>query len=258
VHNRTRSKAQHLIDAGAQWCDTVQQAVEDAAIVITMLGYPRDVEQLYLGGDGIVEHAKEGACLIDMTTSRPGLAREIHDRALVRGISCLDAPVSGGDVGARNATLTIMVGGEQVVFDQMLPMLRLLGENVILQGAPGCGQHTKMCNQIVIATAMIGTCEALAYAQKSGLDPHRVLQSIRGGAAGSWTLTNLAPRIVNGDFEPGFYIHHFIKDLTIAREEALLTGTEFPGLELALRLYKSLNERVQQTKGTQALAQLYR
>ncbi|MED4287441.1 NAD(P)-dependent oxidoreductase [Priestia megaterium] len=253
VYNRTQSRAKELVDKGAVWIETVGELAEQSDIIITMVGYPQDVKEVYLGEEGILNKAKKGTYAIDMTTSSPILARDIHSQAIERGIHTLDAPVSGGDVGAQQAKLAIMVGGLKEDFDYVKPILELMGTNIVLQGGPGSGQHTKMCNQIAIASNMIGVCEAILYAEKAGLDPNVVLQSIETGAAGSWSLSNLAPRMIKGDFEPGFYIKHFIKDMKIAIETAEEMKLYTPGLRLAKSLYEKLAEDNQENKGTQAL-----
>ncbi len=238
VYNRTRSKAESLVKRGARWADSAGEAARGADVVISIVGYPADVEEIYFGGSGILNNATEGSVLIDMTTSRPDIAVRIAEAADERGCAALDAPVSGGDVGARERRLSIMVGGEKVAFDAVLPILELMGGNIVLQGGPGAGQHTKMCNQIAIAAGMLGVCEALAYAEQAGLDSATVLQSIGAGAAGSWSLSNLAPRIIASNFAPGFYVKHFIKDLSIAVDSAQSMGLDLPGLELAKAMYE--------------------
>lgn len=253
VYSRTRAKAEELIEAGAEWRNSPGEAAKDADAVITMVGYPHDVEEVYLGEGGIIANAKKGAYLIDMTTSSPKLARRIYDEAKKAGLYALDAPVSGGDIGAREGRLSIMVGGDKEVFEAALPLFEAMGTNIVLQGGPGAGQHTKMCNQIAIASNMIGVCEALIYAKKSGLDPKNVLKSIETGAAGSWSLSNLAPRIINGDFEPGFYVKHFVKDMGIALESAREMGLDLPGLKLASELYQKMVDNGFGDKGTQVL-----
>lgn len=253
VYTRTKEKAEELLEQGAVWKERVSELAQASNVIITMVGYPSDVEEVYLGAEGIVSHAKPGSYLIDMTTSKPTLAKEIYEAAKKHSLHSLDAPVSGGDVGAREARLTIMVGGDQEAFDEMEPLLKVMGTNVILQGGPGAGQHTKMCNQITIASNMIGVCEAIAYAKKAGLDPSRVLESISAGAAGSWSLSNLAPRMIAGNFAPGFYIKHFIKDMSIALEAAKEMGLLTPGLELSKSLYEELADRGEEDSGTQAL-----
>jgi 3-hydroxyisobutyrate dehydrogenase len=257
VYNRTKAKAEELLSIGANWCENVKELATKSDVIITIVGYPQDVEEVYFGEDGIIENAKEGTYLIDMTTSKPSLAKQIFDAAKRKNLFALDAPVSGGDVGAKNGTLTIMVGGEEKVFDAVLPILKVMGKNIQLQGPAGSGQHTKMANQIKIASNMIGVCEAIAYAKKAGLDPAKVLDSISTGAAGSWSLSNLAPRMINGDFAPGFYIKHFIKDMKIALESAKEMGLLTPGLELSLSLYEELAEKGEEDSGTQALIKLF-
>jgi 3-hydroxyisobutyrate dehydrogenase len=210
VFTRTASKADGLVARGAIWADTPALVAAQCDLVVTMVGYPSDVEEVYLGTHGLLDAAKEGAYLVDMTTSSPKLAEQIAEEAHGFGLHALDAPVSGGDVGARNATLTIMTGGDPEDFDAVRPVLEKLGRNIVLQGPAGAGQHTKMCNQIAIASGMMGVCEALAYAEHAGLAPETVLESIGAGAAGSWSLANLAPRILAGNFAPGFYVKHFI------------------------------------------------
>jgi 3-hydroxyisobutyrate dehydrogenase len=257
VHNRSRQKAQPLLDAGALWHESAGAAAAHAPVVITMLGYPRDVEESYLGAGGIVELAQPGALLIDMTTSSPLLARRIGEAAAARGLQALDAPVSGGDVGAREARLVIMAGGEAAAYERALPVLSLLGKNIALLGPAGSGQHCKMANQIACAVGMVAWCEALAYARGAGLDPGRVHASISGGAAGSWALTNLGPRALKGDFAPGFYVKHIRKDIGIALASARELGLELPGLECARQLYEKVSARGWDELGTQALYKLY-
>ena len=257
VYNRSKEKALDLLTQGAVWKDDIVSLAEKSDIVITMVGYPKDVEEVYLGERGIVEGARPGTVLVDMTTSSPKLAERIAAAAAEKGLFALDAPVSGGDKGAREATLSIMVGGDTAVFEDMLPLFQLMGKNVVLQGGPGSGQHTKMANQIAIASNMMGVCEAVAYAKKSGLDPERVLASISGGAAGSWSLSNLAPRILAGNFAPGFFVKHFIKDMRIALEEAGRMGMETPGLTQAFALYEELAAEGYENDGTHALFKLY-
>jgi 3-hydroxyisobutyrate dehydrogenase len=253
VHNRTKAKAEELVARGAKWAESVAELAAEANVVITIVGYPKDVEEVYLGKGGIINNARPGTYLIDMTTSKPSLAQNIYEEAKKRDMFALDAPVSGGDIGAREARLTIMVGGDPSAFKAVEPILKIMGTNVILQGGAGAGQHTKMCNQIAIASNMIGVCEAIAYAKKSGLNPSLVLKSIESGAAGSWSLSNLAPRMIAGNFAPGFYIKHFLKDMSIALESAKEMGLLTPGLELAKSLYEELAEMGEADSGTQAL-----
>lgn len=256
VYNRTKSRAKDLLAKGALWKETPKELAVASDVVITMIGYPHDVEEVYLGEDGLINHAGPGTVLIDMTTSTPSLARRIAEEGEKKGIFVLDAPVSGGDIGAQNATLAIMVGGKEEVFQAVRPIFEVMGKNIIRQGDAGAGQHTKMCNQIVIASTMMGVCEAVVYAEKAGLDPELVLQSISTGAAGSWSLSNLAPRMINGDFAPGFYIKHFVKDMGIALSEAEAMGFYAPGLELAKSLYQRLIDMGEGESGTQALYKL--
>ncbi|TLS34050.1 NAD(P)-dependent oxidoreductase [Geobacillus thermoleovorans] len=257
VYTRTREKAEGLLQEGAVWKETVADLARESDVVITMVGYPHDVEQVYFGEGGILENARPGTYVIDMTTSTPTLAQSIYEAAKQKGIHALDAPVSGGDIGAREGTLTIMVGGDEDVFLACKPILERLGTNIVRQGGAGAGQHTKMCNQIAIATNMIGVCEAMAYAKRAGLDPFKVLESIAKGAAGSWSLSNLAPRMLSGDFAPGFYVKHFIKDMKIALEEAERMNLPLPGLALAKQLYEELAQAGEENSGTQALYKRY-
>ncbi|MFT3654932.1 2-hydroxy-3-oxopropionate reductase [Bacillus sp. B01(2024)] len=257
VYTRTKQKAEEIVNKGAVWQETVKDLSEKADIVITMVGYPSDVEEIYLGENGILRHAKEGAFVIDMTTSKPSLAKKIAEKAKEKSIHALDAPVSGGDIGAQNGTLAIMAGGEKEAFEACLPLFSVMGENIQYQGPAGSGQHTKMCNQIAIAAGMVGVAEAMAYAEKSGLNPEQVLKSITTGAAGSWSLSNLAPRMLKGDFAPGFYVKHFIKDMGIALEEAELMGEEMPGLALAKSLYDKLSAQGEENSGTQSIYKLW-
>jgi 3-hydroxyisobutyrate dehydrogenase len=257
VYNRTRAKAEPLIEAGAHWHATPQALAAVSDVIFTIVGTPDDVRALYLGDDGLINHARGDAVLVDMTTSSPQLAVELVAHAKARGVLVLDAPVSGGDIGAREGRLSIMVGGSSEALARVEPMLRCLGTTIALQGGPGAGQHAKLCNQIVIASTMMGVCEGLAYAQSAGLDAHTVLSTIGGGAAGGFQLNNLGPRIANGDFAPGFFIEHFIKDMRIAYEEAGHMGRELPGLELVRGLYQKLSEQGYARNGTQALFKLY-
>ncbi|KAB2337324.1 NAD(P)-dependent oxidoreductase [Cytobacillus depressus] len=253
VYSRTKSKAEDLITNGAEWTNSPKEVAEKCNVIITMVGYPSDVEEVYIGKNGIISNGNAGTYVIDMTTSTPTLAKRIHEEAKKKGIFALDAPVSGGDIGAKEAKLSIMVGGDKETFDEMESIFRLLGTNIVYQGEAGSGQHTKMCNQIAIASNMIGVCEAIVYAEKAGLNPDTVLKSISSGAAGSWSLSNLAPRMINGNFEPGFYIKHFIKDMNIAFQEAEAMGMETPGLALAKKMYAQLAEAGEEDSGTQAL-----
>ncbi|MFY9924599.1 MAG: NAD(P)-dependent oxidoreductase [Opitutaceae bacterium] len=257
VFNRTRAKAQPLLDSGALWHDSPGAAAAAAGVVVTMLGFPHDVEETYLGAGGVVERAGRGSLLIDMTTSSPLLARKISAAAEARGLEALDAPVSGGDVGAREARLVIMVGGKAAAYERALPILSLMGKNLALQGPAGAGQHCKMANQIACAVGMVAWCEALAYAKRAGLDPLRVHGSISGGAAGSWAMTHLGPRALAGDFAPGFYVKHIRKDIGIAIASAEELGLELPGLECARKLYDRVASKGWEEFGTQILYRLY-
>lgn len=256
VYNRTKSKADNLVKKGAQWKNRVSDLAKESDVVISIVGYPKDVEEIYFGQNGILENAKRESIVIDMTTSKPSLAQKIYEAAKNRGIYALDAPVSGGDVGARDAALSIMVGGDEEVFEKARPLFELMGKNIVWQGKAGSGQHTKMCNQIAIAANMMGVCEAMAYAKKSGLDPETVLKSIEVGGAGSWSLSNLAPRMIKGDFKPGFYVKHFVKDMNIALNEAENMNLETPALKLSKSLYDKLLEQNKGDCGTQVLYEL--
>ncbi len=257
VFNRTRQRALPLLEEGARWAASPAKAAREADAVITIVGFPKDVEEVYIGEKGLFSAARPGTLLIDMTTSSPLLAKRLYEEGHARNLPVLDAPVSGGDRGAREATLSIMAGGDESAFHAALPLFHALGKNVILQGGPGAGQHTKMVNQIAIASGMIGVCEALAYAGRAGLDPLRVLDSISGGAAGSWSLSNYGPRILQGDFKPGFYVKHFVKDMSIALDSAREMGLDVPGLELALKLYQRLVDAGKGDEGTQALFKIF-
>jgi 3-hydroxyisobutyrate dehydrogenase len=257
VYNRTREKAQPLLDAGAQWHDAPASVARAVDVVITMLGFPSDVEDVYLGREGLIASARPNALLIDMTTSSPALAARIATAAQQRGLSALDAPVSGGDLGAREARLVIMVGGDESGFAAARPLFELMGKNIVRHGGPGAGQHCKMANQIAVAASMLAWVEALAYARSAGLEPARVLESISGGAAGSWSMTNLAPRALAGNFAPGFYVKHFLKDMRIALDSAAEMKLELPGLECAKRLYDQVAAHGWSEDGTQALYKLY-
>lgn len=257
VYTRTKAKAKSLINNGAKWKNSVAELASTSDVIITIVGYPNDVEEVYFGENGIIQNARANTYVIDMTTSKPSLAKKIYQESKKKNIYALDAPVSGGDVGARNGTLAIMVGGEEEVFLDMKPIFEILGENIILQGDAGAGQHTKLANQITIASNMVGVCEAIIYAKRAGLNPELVLDSITTGAAGSWSLANLGPRMIKGDFDPGFYVKHFIKDMRIAIESAQEMGLSTPGLNLSLKLYEELAEMGENDSGTQALIKLF-
>jgi len=253
VYNRTRARAEPLIARGATWHDDAGAAASQASIVITMVGLPRDVEDIYLGQGGILARAAPGAILVDMTTSSPSLAVRIAAAAKAKGLRALDAPVSGGDIGARNGSLSIMVGGETHAYEAVRPLLECMGSTIVHQGPAGAGQHTKLTNQIVVAGNLVAVCEALLYATRAGLDVESVLESISGGAASSWALSNLAPRIVEGDYAPGFFVDHFVKDMGIALEEAARMQIAMPGLALAHQLYVALQAQGHGRDGTQSL-----
>lgn len=257
VYTRTKSKAAELLALGAKWANTPAEASKDQQIIFTMVGYPKDVEEVYSGEEGIFSVANKDTIVVDMTTSEPTLAQKIYEQAKTLQIHSLDAPVSGGDVGAKNGTLSLMIGGDFAVFEKVKPIFEVFGQNIVYQGEAGSGQHTKMCNQIVIASGMIGVCEAMAYGLKAGLKMEDVLRSITAGAAGSWSLSNLAPRMLKGDLEPGFYIKHIIKDMKIALDEAERMNLQLPGLALAKSMYDKLLEEGYGDNGTQALIKYY-
>ncbi len=253
VNNRTRAKAQRLIDAGAAWADSPKAVAEAADVIFTIVGYPAEVRSLILGSDGVLAGCRKGNVVVDMTTSEPSLAVEIAEAAAKLGVAGIDAPVSGGDVGAREARLSIMIGGDKEVVDALAPCWEAMGQAIVHQGGPGAGQHTKMVNQILIAMGMIGVCEALLYAYKAGLDLETVMRSVASGAAGSWMLSNIGPRIIAGDFDPGFFVEHFIKDMGIALEESKRMGLSMPGLALVHQLYLTVQAQGHSRYGTQAL-----
>ena len=253
VFNRTRQKAQTLLEAGAQWADTPKAVAEAADVVFTIVGFPGDVRSVILGPDGALAGSKPGNVVVDMTTSQPSLAVEIAEAAAKQGVSSIDAPVSGGDVGAREARLSIMIGGDTQVVAALRPCFEAMGRTIVHQGPPGAGQHTKMVNQVVIASGMIGVCEALLYGYKAGLDLETVMESIASGAAGSWSLSNLGARIIADNFDPGFFVEHFIKDMGIALEESKRMGLSMPGLALAHQLYLSVQALGHGRDGTHAL-----
>lgn len=257
VYNRTKSKADRIVAEGATWCEGVKSIARQCDLIFTIIGVPADVESVYLNEDGLVNHAKKGTILVDMTTSTPDLAKRIYEAGTQKGLKCLDAPVTGGDVGAKNGTLTIMVGGDQETFNEILPILELMGKTIVYMGAAGSGQHTKMANQIAIAGAAIGMVESLAYSKGAGLDLETVLKAITSGSAASWQLSNMAPRIINDDFNPGFFIKHFIKDMRIASTESKAMDVDLPGLDLVLSLYEECQKRELENCGTQALYKLY-
>ncbi|MCS7192345.1 MAG: NAD(P)-dependent oxidoreductase [Armatimonadetes bacterium] len=253
VYNRTKEKAQPLLDKGARWANSPKEVAEQSDLIFTIVGFPKDVREVYFGKEGILAGTKPNMILVDMTTTEPSLAKEIYEAAKARGATALDAPVSGGDVGAREARLSIMVGGDKEAFEAILPIFEAMGKNIVYQGGPGSGQHTKMCNQIVIAGTMIGVCEALLYGYKAGLNLETVLQSISKGAAACWTLDNLAPRILQRNFEPGFFVEHFVKDMEIVLKESAQMNLVLPGLALVHQLYLALKANGHGKKGTHAL-----
>jgi 3-hydroxyisobutyrate dehydrogenase len=253
VYNRSRDKAAPLLDAGAAWADTPRAVAERSDVVFAIVGYPKDVREVFLGPQGALHGSKPGAVLVDMTTSEPSLAREIYEAARAKGVASVDAPVSGGDVGAKNAALSIMVGGDAEAVEAVRPLLECLGQTVVHQGPAGAGQHTKMVNQVLIAGTMVGVCEALLYGHKASLNLETVLKSVSTGAAGSKALDVLAPRMLKGDFEPGFYVEHFIKDMGIALAEAERMRLALPGLALVKQLYEAVRALGHGRKGTQAL-----
>ncbi len=253
VYTRTKAKAQPLLEAGAQWADSPQAVAERCSVVFTIVGFPNDVRQVYFGEDGLLAGASEEAILVDMTTTEPSLAQEIYQQAQAQQLHTVDAPVSGGDVGAKNGTLSIMVGGDEPAVAAVMPLLEVMGKNIVHQGEAGAGQHTKMSNQITIAGTMIGVCESLLYGHRAGLDLPTMLRSISGGAAACWTLDQLAPRMVRRNFDPGFYVEHFIKDMGIALQEANRLGLSMPGLALAKQLYEATQAQGHGKLGTHAL-----
>jgi len=257
LYNRSASKADDLVKKGAVLEATVADLAKKSDVMIAIVGFPADVEEVFLGKAGVLENARSGSIAIDMTTSEPDLAVTLYDRGKQRGIHVLDAPVSGGDLGAKNATLSIMVGGDHTTFEAARPIFEIMGKNIVYQGGAGAGQHTKMANQIAIAAGMVAVCESLAYAQRAGLDPERVLESIGQGAAGSWSLNNMGPRIIKQDDQPGFFIKHFIKDMGIATASSKRMGLATPGLDLALALYRKMADRGLENNGTQALFKLF-
>lgn len=253
VFNRTRSKTATLIAAGATWADSPRAVAEASQITFAMVGMPRDVREVFLSENGILAGSQPGNVIVDMTTSQPALAVEIYDAARLKQIPSIDAPVSGGDVGAKNGSLSIMIGGDADVVAALNPLWAAMGKTIVHQGECGAGQHAKMTNQILVAAGMIGVCESLLYAHRAGLDLKSVLQSVSSGAAGSWALSNLGPRIVDNNFQPGFFVEHFVKDLGIAVAEAKQLGLELPGLLLAESLYRKLQSEGGGRNGTQAL-----
>ena len=253
VFTRSKEKAEALIGRGAKWAETPKAVAEQSDVIFSIVGFPSDVREVMLGANGALAGSKPGNALVDMTTSEPSLAVEIHAAAQSKNVHSVDAPVSGGDIGAKNATLSIMIGGEKSVVDALQPLFAAMGKTIVHQGGPGAGQHTKMANQILIATNMIGVCESLLYGYKAGLDLPTMLQSVGPGAAGSWSLNNLGPRIMANNFDPGFFVEHFIKDMGIALSEARRMGLCLPGLALGEQLYLSVKAKGWGRNGTHAL-----
>ncbi|MHC4179993.1 MAG: NAD(P)-dependent oxidoreductase [Planctomycetota bacterium] len=253
VYNRTKGKADKLLAAGASWADGPKAVAEAAEVIFAIVGYPADVRSVFLGDGGVLAGCRPGNIVVDMTTSEPSLAVEIAEAAAKIAVHSIDAPVSGGDVGAREARLSIMIGGDRQAVDALRPCWQAMGKTIVHQGGPGAGQHTKMVNQVLIASGMIGVCEGLLYAYKAGLDLETVMQSVASGAAGSWSLSNLGTRIIAGNFDPGFFVEHFIKDMGIALEESKRMGLCMPGLALAHQLYLALKAQGHARDGTHAL-----
>lgn len=257
IFTRTKSKAEPLVALGAKWADNVAEAIEHADIIFTMIGMPSDVEEVYLSDHGIFANSHPSQIVVDMTTSSPELAITIAEKARSLKMDSLDAPVSGGDTGAKNGTLSIMCGGEKELFERLLPIMSVFGKQIVYQGQAGAGQHAKMCNQITVAGNMIGACEAIAYAMEAGLDPDTMLQSVTSGAANSFSLSDLGPRITKENYEPGFYVKHFVKDLNIALQETDRLNLKLPGLQLARDMYTDLLAKGYGEKGTQVLIKKY-
>ena len=257
IYTRTKQKALDVIKEGAFWCDSIAECVKQKELVITMVGYPKDVEEVYFGNKGILENVEKGTYVIDMTTTSPKLSQKIYLEGAKRGISTLDAPVSGSDIGAAQGTLSIMVGGDKEAFAYCKPVLEALGKNIIYQGKAGYGQHTKMANQIALAGAISGVCEALTYGKSVGLDLQTMLDSISKGAAGSWQMDNMAPRILKEDFAPGFFIKHYVKDLNIALEEVEDRDIVLNVLQTVKNMYQTMENAGEGNLGTQALIKYY-
>lgn len=253
IHNRTKSKAEDLIEGGCAWYDSIAELTRSAEIIITMIGLPKEVEECYFGDQGILANVQKGTIVIDMTTTKPSLAKRIYQDASAKGAHFIDAPVSGGQVGAINGNLSIMMGGDKEIVATVLPIFETFGKNMVYQGVAGNGQHTKMCNQITIAGTLIGVCEGLIYGVKAGLDLNTMLESITKGAAACWSLDVLAPKIVKGDYSPGFSVDNFTKDLSIGLEEAEAMQLSLPGLALAKQLYISIKAMGKGSSGNQAL-----
>ncbi len=253
IYNRTKSKAEELINKGAVWCTSPEEVAKNSDIIFTILGYPEDVREVYFGKEGIFTSLKSGTVLVDMTTTEPSLSIEIYNKAKDKGVYAVDAPVSGGDVGAINAKLSIMVGGDEEIVSSIIPLLKLMGHQIVYEGGPGAGQHTKVCNQITVGGVMTGICEALLYSYKAGLDPDTMIKTVCAGAASTWLMENLGPKIIDNDFKPGFFVEHFIKDLEIAIAECKRMNLDLPGLKLSMELYEKTRDLGYGKLGTQAL-----
>jgi 3-hydroxyisobutyrate dehydrogenase len=253
VYSRTKKKAKKLIESGATWINSPEAVAENSDVVFTIVGFPRDVREVYFGSNGVIKGVKRGSILVDMTTTEPSLSKEIYKEAQLKKATSIDAPVSGGDIGAMQGTLSIMVGGDKDAVEKVMPLFRLMGKNIVYQGAAGSGQHAKMCNQVMVSGLMIGMCETLLYGYKAGLDLKTMLESVSRGAAACWVLDNLAPRILKRDFRPGFFVEHFIKDMGIALKEAARMNLSLPGLALVHQLYVAVEAQGHGRKGTQAL-----
>jgi 3-hydroxyisobutyrate dehydrogenase len=253
VYSRTKKKAKKLIDSGATWVNSPEDVARSSDVIFTMVGFPQDVREVYFGNTGVLKGVKRGSILVDMTTTEPSLSKEIYKEARLKKATSIDAPVSGGDVGAMEGTLSIMVGGDKDEVERVMPLFQLMGKNIVYQGAAGSGQHAKMCNQIMVSGLMIGMCETLLYGYKAGLDLKTMLKSVSRGAAACWMLDNLAPRILKRDFRPGFFVEHFIKDMGIALQEAERMNLSLPGLALVRQLYVAVEAQGHGRKGTQAL-----
>lgn len=258
IYTRTKNKVEDVIEEGANWCDTVADCAKGKEAIITIVGYPSDVEQVYFGTDGILENADKGTYIMDMTTNSPKLAEKIYNEAKEKGLFSLDAPVTGGDIGAKNGTLTILVGGDEKDFTACLPVFEAMGKNIVYQGKTGSGQHAKMANQIAIAGAMAGVCEAFDYAEKVGLDKQVVFDAISAGAAGSASMSLYGPRLFKEDYNPGFFVKHFIKDMKIAKEESIAAGMDLEILVHVLKMYEKLENEGKGDLGTQALMLYYK
>jgi len=253
IYNRTKSKAEELINKGAVWCTSPEEVAKNSDIIFTILGYPEDVREVYFGKEGIFTSLKSGTVLVDMNTTEPSLSIEIYNKAKDKGVYAVDAPVSGGDVGAINAKLSIMVGGDEEIVSSIIPLLRLMGHQIVYEGGPGAGQHTKVCNQITVGGVMTGICEALLYSYKARLDPDTMIKTVCAGAASNWLMENLGPKIIDNDFKPGFFVEHFIKDLGIAIAECKRMNLDLPGLNLSMELYEKTRDLGYGKLGTQAL-----